>query len=108
MTNLNDVVVPLPVCVTKSYSLEERKKSNEGFRFCSDETVTSVDISAEVYNFKEANEVLENQVENCDVEKVKTEPELMNTKMVKIVIDLPLILEERFMEKILLNTTMLN
>ena len=41
------------------------------------------DISAEVYNFKEANEVLENQVENCDVEKVKTEPELMNTKMVK-------------------------
>jgi hypothetical protein len=33
------------------------------------------DISAEVYKFKEANEVLENQVENCDVEKVKTEPE---------------------------------
>ena len=45
------------------------------------------DISAEVYNFKEANEVLENQVENCDAEKVKTEPELMNTKMVKFCID---------------------
>ena len=43
--------------------------------FCPNVTVTSVDISAEVYNFKEANEVLENQVENCDVEKVKTEPE---------------------------------
>ena len=70
--------------------------------------MTSVDISAEVYNFKEANEVLENQVKNCDVEKVQTEPELMNTKMVKKCIDLPLILEERFMVKILLNTTMLN
>ena len=45
--------------------------------FCPNVTVTSVDISAEVYNFKEANEVLENQVENCDVEKVKTEPELI-------------------------------
>jgi hypothetical protein len=33
--------------------------------------VTSVDISAEVYNFKEANKVLENQAKNCDVEKVK-------------------------------------
>ena len=43
--------------------------------FCPNVTVTSVDISAEVYNFKEANEVLENQVENCDVEKVKAEPD---------------------------------
>ena len=58
--------------------------------------MTSVDISAEVYNFKD-NEVLENQFENCDVGKVKTEPELMNTTMVKKLIDLPLILEERFM-----------
>jgi hypothetical protein len=65
--------------------------------------VTSVDISAEIYNFKEANEV-----NNCDVEKVKTEPGLMNTKMVNKFIDLPSILEERFMEEILLNTTMLN
>jgi hypothetical protein len=46
-------------------------------------------------NFKEAKEILENQVKNCDVEKLKTEPELMNKKMVKQFIDLPLILEER-------------
>ena len=34
-------------------------------------TTKDVIIKAdEVYNSKEANEVLENQVENCDVEKV--------------------------------------
>ena len=32
-------------------------------------------ISAEVYNLKEGKEVLENRVENCDVEKVKAEPD---------------------------------
>ena len=52
--------------------------------------------------------LLENQVKNCDVEKVKTKPELMNTMMVNKFIDLPLILEDKFMEKIMLNTTMLN
>jgi hypothetical protein len=53
-------------------------EKNDGFGFCP-VTVNSVDISSEVYNFKEANEILENQVENGDFEKVKTEPELMNT-----------------------------
>jgi hypothetical protein len=51
---------------------------------------------------------LKNQVKNFDVAKVKTEPELMNTKMVNEFIDLPLILEKRLMEKIMLKTTMLN
>ncbi len=60
----------------------KKTKSSDGSGVCPNVTMTSVDISAEVYNFKEANEVLENQVDNCDVEKVKTEPELMNTKMV--------------------------
>ena len=32
-------------------------------------------ISAEIYNFKEDKEVLENEVMNCDVEKVKTDPD---------------------------------
>ena len=32
-------------------------------------------ISAEVYNLKEGKEVLENRVENCDVGKVKVEPD---------------------------------
>ena len=31
--------------------------------------------SAEVYNFEEAKEVLKNQVENYNVEKVKTDPD---------------------------------
>jgi hypothetical protein len=53
---------------------------NDGSRLCPNVTVSSVEISAEVYNFKKVNEVLENQVKNCDVEKVKTEPELMNTQ----------------------------
>jgi hypothetical protein len=51
--------------------------SNDGFGFCPNVTVTYVDISGGVYNLKEANEVLENQVKNCDVENVKTEPELL-------------------------------
>ena len=40
-------------------------------------------ISAEVYNLKEGKEVLENQVENCDVEKVKTEPEYVEDEEFK-------------------------
>ena len=34
------------------------------------------DISVEVYDFKDANEALENQVEVCNDEKVKTEPDM--------------------------------
>jgi hypothetical protein len=33
------------------------------------------DISVEVYDFKDANEALDNQVEICNDEKVKTEPD---------------------------------
>ena len=33
------------------------------------------DISAEVDDFKEAKEALEKQVEGCNVERVKTEPD---------------------------------
>ena len=92
----------------QNYIVWKKTKSNDGSGFSPNIAMTSVDICPEVYNFKEANEVLENQVKNCDVEKVKTEPELMNTKMVKKCIDLPLILEGSFMEKILLKTTMIN
>jgi hypothetical protein len=34
------------------------------------------DISVEVHDFKDANEALENQVEVCNDEKVKTEPDM--------------------------------
>ena len=34
------------------------------------------DISVEVYDLKDANEALDNQVEVCNDEKVKTEPDM--------------------------------
>jgi hypothetical protein len=64
---------------TTSYCLGKKQSRRMGPDFV--QMLPRPDISAEVYNFKEANEVLENQVKNCDVEKVKTEPELMNTKL---------------------------
>jgi hypothetical protein len=44
-------------------------------------------ISAEVYNLKEGKEVLENQVGNCDVEKVKAEPDKFEDEEFKEVLE---------------------
>jgi hypothetical protein len=59
----------------------KKTKLNDGSGLCPNVTVTSVNMSAEVYSFKEANEVLENQIKNCDVEKIKTDDYKDSEKM---------------------------